>query len=191
MARKSVSAVLTAALMVLAMWLYTFKPHLQADLQKPIAGSGRIGSVVANDVFSVKVDKVDVARSITASSFPKPEVMPSLGLFVIVHLQIKSNKKPFTPGHIRLTTDGGLSYDESGRARLPSVNNDYQPMLWAPATFIFEIPPDRLAGARLIVGESTLLNQLSAETAIDLGMHGERAARLSAHPASTYTVNTP
>ncbi|MDN3359939.1 hypothetical protein [Actinomadura sp. DC4] len=190
--RKVVAGVLTAGLMALAMWLYTFKPHIEAGEQNPITSSGRLGSVVDNRVFSVKVDRVDVARSLTkASSFSGPEVTPSIGLFLIVHANIKSNHKPFQPGHVRLVTGGGLSYDESGRAALPSTTDDYQPMLWAPATYIFELPRDRLAGARLIIGESAFLNQLSAETSIDLGMSGDRAAQLSTHPATTYTLKTP
>jgi hypothetical protein len=189
--RKLVAGLLTAALMALAMWLYTFKPHIEAGMQNPINTSGRVGSVVDNPVFSVKVGKVDVASSITkSSSFLKPEVMRSIGLFLIVQLDIRSNKKPFQPGHVRLTTRGGLAYNESGRAALPGVTNDFQPMLWAPATYFFEIPKDRLAGARLIVGEAALLNQLSAETSIDLGIDDHRAAQLSAHPPATYTLKT-
>jgi hypothetical protein len=189
-ARKAVAGVLTVALMALAMWLYTFKPHIEARVQDPITSSGRVGSVVANRVFSVKVTKVDVASSITKSSFLKPQVMPSIGLFLIVQLNIKSNKKPFQPGHVRLATRGGMSFTESGRAALPSISGDFQPMLWAPATYIFELPKDRLAGARLIIGEPALLNQLSAETSVDLGIDGDRAAQLNAHPATTYTLKT-
>jgi hypothetical protein len=189
-ARKVVAGVLTAALMALAMWLYTFEPHIEGRLQDPITSSGRIGSVVTNPDFSVKVRRVDVASSITKASFLKPQVMQSIGLFLIVQLDIRSNKKPFAPGHVRLTTRGGVSFTESGRAALPGVNDGFQPLLWAPATFIFEVPKDHLAGARLILGNSALLNQLSAETSVDLGIDGDRAAQLSAHPAATYNLKT-
>jgi hypothetical protein len=188
--RKVVAGLLTAGLLALAMWLYTFKPRIEARAQNPITTQGRIGAVVDNRDFSVKVDKVDVASSITKSAFPTPEVMPSLGLFVIVHLNIKSNHKPFQPGHVRLVTRGGVSYDESGRASIWTVNSGYQPMLWAPATYVFEVPKDRLAGARLVVGQSALLNQLSAETSVDLGIDADRAKQLSTHPATTYTLKT-
>jgi len=187
-ARKIVAGVLTVALMALAMWLYTFEPHIKARAQEPITSSGRIGSVVTNPDFSVRVRRVDVASSITKASYLKPEVMPSIGLFLIVQLEIRSNKKPFAPGHVRLATRGGVSYTESGRAALPGVNDGFQALLWAPATYIFEVPKDHFAGARLIVGNNALLNQLSAETSIDLGIDGDRAAQLSAHPATTYTL---
>jgi hypothetical protein len=189
--RKVVAGLLTAGLMALAMWLHTFKPHIQARAQDPITTNGRIGAVVANRDFSVKVDRVDVARSITKSSFPKPKVMPSIGLFMIVNLNIKSNQKPFQAGHVRLVTRGGVAYGETGRPAISAFgNDDYQAMLWSPATYIFEIPPDRLAGARLVVGGSALLDQLSAETSVDLGINGDRAAQLKAHPAATYTMKT-
>jgi hypothetical protein len=189
--RRVVAGLLTAGLLALAMWLYTFKPHIQAKAQDPITTSGRIGAVVDNRDFSVKVDRVDVARSITKSSFPTPKVMRSPGLFMIVHLNIKSNQKPFQAGHVRLITRGGVTYDETGRAAISAFGDgDHEPMLWAPTTYVFEIPPDRLAGARLVVGGSALLNQLSAETSVDLGISGSEAAQLSAHPAATYTLKT-
>lgn len=190
--RKVIAGLLTAGLMALAMWLYTFKPSLEDKEQDPLVSSGHIGSAVDNSVFSVKVDKVDVATGIAKSSFleQKPQVMPSLGLFVIIHLQIKSNQKPFQPGDPQLLTPGGVSYDESGRPAISTSNGDYQSMLWAPATYVFEIPKDRLAGVRLVIGESALLNQLSAQTEVDLGIDGGEAARLLAHASPAYTLKT-
>lgn len=189
--KKALAAILTVALMAAAMWLYTFKPHLQDRSQHPLTGHGRIGVVVANRDFSVKVGQVDVASAISKPDFlAKPKLMRSLGVFVIVQLQIKSNEKPFQPGHVRLETHGGVSYDQTGRAAIPDSSDDYQPMLWAPARFIFEIPKDRLAGARLIVGEADLQNVLSAETDVDLGLDGDKAARLAAHPAASYVLKT-
>lgn len=191
-ARKAVAAVLTAGLAALTMWLYTVKPHIEDRLQDPLVSKGRIGAAVDTPDFSVKVAKVDVASAISKPSFlgTKGKVMKSLGLFVIVQAQIKSNKKPFTPGHVRLVTRGGVAYDETGRADLPDISSGFQPMLWAPATYIFEIPKDRLAGARIVVGAADLYNNLSGETSIDLGINGDRAARLAAHPTPDYALKT-
>lgn len=190
--RKIIAGLLTVGLMALAMWLYTFKPHLEDKEQDPLVTSGHIGAVVDNPDFSVKVGKIDVATGIAKSSFlqEKTQVMPSLGIFVIVHLEIKSNQKPFQPGDPKLTTRGGVSYDESGRAAISISNGDYQPMLWAPATYVFEIPKDRLAGARLVIGESALLIQLSAETEVDLGIDDGEAAQLLAHASPAYALKT-
>ena len=187
--RKAVAAVLTVGLMAAAMWLYTFKPHLEDRQQHPLMTHGRLGAVVDNRDFSVKVIRVDVASAITKPDvLAKPTVMRSLGIFVIVQAQIKSNKKPFQAGHIRLETRGGVEYDVSGRAAIPDSDNEYQPMLWGPAQYVFEIPKDRLAGARLVVGSAALQNELSAETNVDLDLGGAKGARLAAHPAASYVL---
>jgi len=188
---KAATGVLSLALMAAAMWLYGLKPHLEDRMQKPISSTGNAGAVVGNSVFSVKVDKVDVATAIAKTSFgDKPKIMPSLGIFVIVHLEIRSNRKPFDPGHARLMTRGGVSYDESGRSDIFGLNNGYQPMLWGPATYVFEIPKDRLAGARLIVGQSGLLDQLSAQADVDLGIDRPKAAQLIAHASPAYVLKS-
>ena len=187
---RAAGAVAAAGLAVLAMWLYTLKPGIEARMQNPLVAKGRIGAAVDTPEFSVKVQKVDVAAALSKPGFldEPPTVMKSLGLFVVVQAQIKSNKKPFQPGHVRLETRGGLSYDESGRTAIFSSDGEYQPMLWAPATYIFEIPKDRLAGMRLVLGNAALINSLSGETSIDLGVDGDRAARLAAHPAAAYVL---
>ncbi len=188
---KVLSGIVSVALLGAAMWLYSFEPHLKARMQTPLAAHGHIGAVVGNRVFSVKVDKVDVATGVTKQdilSTPKP--MPSLGIFVIVSTEVRSNLKPFQPGHIHLATRGGLSYDESGRTSISTGSSDSQPMLWAKATFVFEIPKDRLAGARLIVGEQSLMDQLSAQADVDLGIDGDRAKQLVAHAPSAYVLKS-
>jgi hypothetical protein len=190
--RKVVTGLLTAGLLALSMWLYTFKPQLEAKEQSPLVSSGHIGSVVDNPDFSVKVGKIEVAKGVTKPSFlhEKNPVMHSLGIFVIIHVEIKSNQKPYRPGDPKLTTRGGVAYDESGRPAIPTSSEDYQPMLWAPATYIFEIPKDRLAGARLVMGSSALLNQLSAQTEVDLGIDDGEAAQLLAHASPAYALKT-
>ena len=188
--RKVAAAVLTVALLAGAMWLYTRKAHLKGDALHPLPSHGRIGAVVATRDFSVKIGRVDVAAAIQKPGFPKPVVMKALGLFVIVSADVRSEWRPYRLGNARLVTHGGVSYDESGRTELPTSNGGYEPMLWTPATYIFEIPRDRLAGLRFVIGTADLLNQLSGQTDIDLGIDGDRAAQLRAHPASTYVLKT-
>jgi hypothetical protein len=188
---RLLSGIVSLGLLAAAMWLYGFKPHLKAGMQNPIAAKGRIGATVGNRVFSVKVDRVDVASGIVKPDIlSTPAPVPSLGVFVIVYLQIRSNEKPFDPGHVHLATRGGLSYDESGRPDLATVNGDYQPMLWRKATYVFEIPKDRLAGSRLVVGQSDLMTQFSAATDVDLGIGDGAARRLLAHPSPGYVLKT-
>lgn len=188
---KVVSAVLTVALMAGAMWLYDRKPHLKAGALNPLLSHGGIRSVVTTHDFSVKVGSVDVAAAIQKPDFPQPKIIKTPGIFVIVQAQVRSEQRPFQLGHVRLVARGGVAYQESGRPDLPSEGDTLQPMLWTPATYIFEIPKDRLAGARFIVGEADLFNQLSGETDVDLHIDGAKAARLSAHPSPVYALKSP
>lgn len=188
---RLISGIVSLGLLAASMWLYGFKPRLKAGLQQPIAAKGHLGAVVGNRVFSVKVDRVDVATGIVKPDvLSTPPPVPSLGVFVIVYVQIRSNEKPFDPGHVRLATRGGLAYDESGRTEISTFDSDYQPMVWRKATYVFEIPKDRLAGSRLIIGQSDLMRQLSAETDVDLGIDGRAARRLLAHPSPGYVLKT-
>ncbi|GAB3988008.1 hypothetical protein GCM10029978_109160 [Actinoallomurus acanthiterrae] len=187
---RAASWLVAVALMAAAMWLHGDKPRQDAKMLDPIASRGRIGAVVSNRVFSVQVDRVDVATAIVKDSIVKRTAVPSPGLFVIVYLRIKSNQKPFTPGHVRLTTPGGLSYDESGRPDISGRSGSYEPMFWSPASYVFEIPKDRLAGARFIVGDSNLLNQLSAEADVDLGIDARKAADLIGRAPRDYVLKT-
>jgi hypothetical protein len=61
-------------------------------------------------------------------------------------------------------------------------------MLWGNASYVFEIPKDRLAGARLIVGESAPLDQLSAQVDASLGIDGPKAAELIARAPRDYVI---
>lgn len=189
--QKAAAAVLTVALLAGAMWLYDRKPHLKDGATKPLLSRGHIGAVVASREFSVKVGRVDVASTIQKPDFPKPLVMKSLGVFVIVQADVRSEHRPFQLGHARLLTRGGVTYDETGRTALPEASDTYEPMLWTPTRYIFEIPKDRLAGIRLVVGEGGLLTQLSGTTDIDLRVDGDEAAQLAAHPAATYVLKRP
>jgi hypothetical protein len=116
--------------------------------------------------------------------------MTTPGIFVIAYLSAKSRLKPLQLGHVQLATRGGLSYDEAGRTDIFTTDASLEPMLWRSAFYVFEIPKDRLAGARLRVGQSDLVDNLSAESEIDLGLTAGRAAQLLAHPVADYALKS-
>jgi hypothetical protein len=186
-ARGLLAAIVAAGLCAAAMWLWNLDPKLRAAVQNPLQTHGRIGQVVTNDVFSVRVDRYDVAATVTTKFGDGPNVAD--GIFVVVHFQARAEREPYAMGHVRLETRGGLSYDEGGRAGIfGDAERTYQPMLWTPGTLLFEIPKDRLAGSRVVFGEGNPLNQLSAESVVDLGIDEATAARLAARPAGDYVL---
>jgi hypothetical protein len=188
---RRVAAVLVGtALFGLAMWFYTIQPDLQARRTDPVRTTGTAGEEVANPVFSVRVQRVDVARSLkSGSSLSGAREFGTDGIFVIVDMQLKSNKEPFRLQTTHLETPGGYDYSSGPRLGLSDlVAISYEPLIWARAVVVFEIPKNRLAGARIVIGESKLLNQLSAETAVDLGIGKAKAADLIAHATNGYEL---
>lgn len=189
--QRVLSGLASVALGALAMWFTSVKPHLVARLQTPLLAQGRLGTVVDNRVFSVKVDRVDVASGIVKhDSLSADRRMTTPGIFVITYVSAKSDLKPLRLGHARLSTRGGLSYDETGRTEILTPDASLEPMLWRSTYYVFEIPKDRLAGARLIVGQSDLIDNLSAQTAVDLGLTPSRTARLLAAPPTDYALTS-
>lgn len=190
-ARYTLSAVVTAALCAGAMWMWHFQPDLESKSMNPIRTQGRIGKVVTNDAFSIRIDRYDVATSLTSSS-PSSQPRVTDGLFLVVHFQARAEHEPYTMAHARLETRGGLTYAEGGGITgiFSSSEATYQPKLWGSGTFVFEIPKDRLAGARVVIGQklTTLVTDLSAENVIDLGIDKAKAAQLAARPAASYQL---
>ena len=187
-ARAIVGGLVAAALCAAAMWLWKLDPKLQAGNLNPLQTHGRIGEVVTNDVFSVRIDGYDVAASVTKKFGNVPHVAD--GVFMVIHFHARAEHEPYTMGHARLETTDGLSYREGGRGGIfGGAEKTYEAMLWSPGTMLFEVPKDRLAGVRLVVGQNIILNQLSAESVIDLGIDKAKAAQLAARPRASYELS--
>jgi hypothetical protein len=186
-ARSIVAALVAAGLCAAAMWLWQLQPSLEANNLNPLQTHGRIGRIVKNDVFSIRVERYDVVSSITKRFGDGPEVAD--GVFLVVRFHARAEREPYSMGHARLETTDGLSYKEGGRIAVSAdAEETYQPLLWSPGSLLFELPKDRLAGARVVVGENGLLSQLSAESVIDLGIGKAKAAQLAARPLPNYQL---
>ncbi|HZB32040.1 MAG TPA: hypothetical protein VE465_17925 [Streptosporangiaceae bacterium] len=187
-ARALASAVTAAALCAAAMWLWSRQPDLEANSMNPLRTYGRIGAVVTNDAFSVRIDRYDVAASITTTSLSNGAHVAD-GLFVVVHFHARAERRPYKMKYVRLETRDGRTYNEGGRVGvLTRADGTYQPMLWGSGTLVFEVPEDRLAGASVVIGQTygPAVSDLTAESVIDLGIDDAKAARLSTRPAANY-----
>jgi hypothetical protein len=177
--RNIASGLVAAGLCAGAMWLWDLRPGFQTDLLNPLRTQGRIGEVVKNDTFRVRIDRYHVGGSVSEQSGTN-DAHRTEGVFLYVQLQAMAETEPYTMGHARLETRDGLVYDEGGRVGILTESNEtYEPMLWGKGTLLFELPKDQLAGARVVVGVRDLLNQLSAESVIDLGIDDAKAAQLT------------
>ncbi|GLZ14654.1 hypothetical protein Acsp04_48890 [Actinomadura sp. NBRC 104425] len=183
------AALVGTALLAAAMWLYDLTPEVESRQLDPIRDTGRIGQIVTNPRFSVQVQRVAAARSLASAT---PRTRPPVrteGVFLIVHARATSKREPLRLQTAQLETPGGYVFRKDPR---PSVSlgpdPTFQPLIWDETAFVFELPPRRLAGARLVVGEGGLLPQLSAAAEIDLGLTRSRAADLIRRAAENYDL---
>ena len=105
-------------------------------------------------------------------------------VFVLVRLEVTAHRRLAPMGDISLLTGDGHEYHqrrELGAAELPSV----EPGFTSSGTALFEVPPERLPGARLLIvpHQGGLLYYRSG---LRLGLKaGEVLAEAPAPPAST------
>lgn len=184
--RRAGAAVVSVALFALAMWVYQQEPRVLAHDTQPLRSSGRIGQTVSTAAFRFRVDGVVVARSIVNGTLAPDERITTQGVFVIVKYHGMGQRKPYNVLRTRLES-GAYEFSASGRTKVTCDHSslDFEPMMWSAGSACFEIPDNRLAGARLVIGS---FDQLSSEVAIDLGIDHAEAARLTSHPVAGYNV---
>ncbi|WUH98146.1 hypothetical protein OHR68_32280 [Spirillospora sp. NBC_00431] len=179
------------ALLAGAMWMHSVKPHVTAAELEPIRGGGTIGEKVSNRDFSVRVEKVEAARSLAPGlGLGNPPPVGTDGIYLIVRVRATSEREPLELRTAMLETPGGYTYKEDPRASSVSggAKPTFQPMIWTPAVFVFELPEKRIEGAHLVVGTGGLLPQLSAAADIDLGLTGTRADELVRRTTERYDI---
>lgn len=181
------------ALFGAAMWIKSQEIPLQHAATAPIGPTGSVGEVVANRLFSVKVDKYEVARSVLSgggSIFGGPKrAVKTDHIFLIVYAQVRASREPLSPSRPRLKTADGLTYLESERIQATGeIFRNYQPLMWYPTAIGFELPKDQLEGARLVIDNTKVINLLPAKVEVDLGIDRGKADRLRANPRESYEV---
>ncbi|WP_165966059.1 hypothetical protein [Actinomadura sp. 7K534] len=180
-----------AVLLAGAMWLHSLIPELRATELDPIRDGGEVGEEVRNRDFSVRVEKVEAARSLAPSlSLGDPPPVGTEGIYLVVRFKATSHREPLELRTAQLETPGGYVYREGPRpgATSAGARPTFQPLIWTSAAYVFELPKQRLEGAHLVVGPGGLLPQLSAEADIDLGITRERANELVQGAAQGYDL---
>lgn len=177
-----------AVLLATAMWLHSVKPEVEARTLDPIRANGTAGEETGNREFSLTVERVDAARSL-APSLTSGRPVGTDGVYLVVRVRVMSHRKPLKLRSATLEAPGGLVYHSSPRSGAKDVvPPDFQPMLWTPTAFVFELPKDRLDGTHLVVGTGGLLPQLSAAVDVDLGITGARERALLSTARDRYDV---
>ncbi|MFG2084948.1 hypothetical protein [Spirillospora sp. NPDC048824] len=179
------------ALLAGAMWLHSLRPGIRAAELDPIRGGGTIGEEIRNRDFSVRVEKVEAARSLAPGfSLRNPPPVGTDGIYLIVRLRATSHREPLQLATAELETPGGYTFKDDPRTGTASAGRQptFQPLIWSSAAFVFELPKKRLEGAHLVVGTGGLLAQLSAAADIDLRITRDRADALIRDAGERYEI---
>jgi hypothetical protein len=179
----------------------------------PFVANGRIGRTVTEPRFTIRVDRVDGARTIhvPATDYAKAQEIPANGVFVVVLATIEARRSPVYAGQARLHTRYGDyfptdKFGGGGGLSKPVVTPlsyvRFEPGMPRRGAYVFDVPPAAVAGARLYISDHDAEDapfgfyrddprRFAAEVHVDLGLGTAEAARLTTGPPSGYSVPEP
>lgn len=188
--RRALLVVICAALLVALIAANRLIPDYDRTM-RPISSTGAIGRQVHTNAFDIKVDRVTVGRSL-AEKDGLDEAERTSGLFVLVWADLTGVDKPVTLDTAYLRTADGHRYDATDAMEFGALDEaGSEPGLTRYGAIAFELPPDRLAGARLIVGQEAGENRLGAQADVNLGLSASGARRLAARAPAVVTYDQP
>jgi hypothetical protein len=148
----------------------------------PITTNGRLGEPVDTGDFELTVEKVRVTHALTFDDgFTSGPALRSKGVWVVLTATLVGGSNPVTYDDARLETPGGYAYELSGRTDSSlTLTDDVRigPGIARRGAIVFELPPDRLAGARLRLGMASADRRLGPEALVDLELDAATTRRL-------------
>lgn len=178
--RKVLLTVISAALLVALVAANRLIPDYDR-MMRPISTAGTIGREVRTNAFDLKVDRVTAGRSLAEKNGVSDDRERTSGLFVLVWAELTGTDKPVRLGTAYLRTADGHRYDTTDAMGFGSLDEaGSEPGLTRYGAIGFELPPDRLAGARLVVGPVLGDNRLGSQADVDLGLTPAATRRLVA-----------
>ncbi|GAA3710460.1 hypothetical protein GCM10022204_31110 [Microlunatus aurantiacus] len=154
------------------------------DLQTP---PRQWSAVSVGERGTLRDKSVTVTSVRTTSALElRTQVLSSTGVFVVAGAEVDALVTPIYFRRIRLETRGGLRYDPRSEwieAQPPLL----QPGFTVTGSWVFEVPADRVAGARLLVeNEPREFDGFDEGLRIDLALDGgpPRPSALRLDPAS-------
>ncbi|MGW4641863.1 hypothetical protein ACWEN6_25325 [Sphaerisporangium sp. NPDC004334] len=189
--RRAIVGVLTAALL-LAGIVAVRRATPDADAKyAPIASVGEMGEQVNTAAFQLRVDRVQLGRSVRLEDAYGLLGQPksTAGVWVVVWATVAATTEEVTVQGARLRTADGAEYLAS------SVSGTLDKTALAPGMpsygpILFEVPPGRLAGAALEVTVHSVksLDHLGPAAAVDLRLSGPYTKALIEQAPASLTV---
>ncbi|WP_248959645.1 hypothetical protein [Sphaerisporangium perillae] len=189
--RRAIVGLLTGALLLAGIVGVRRATPGVDEVYAPIARPGEVGEQVNTTAFQIRVDRVQVGRTVRISDgyglVGPPKT--TAGVWVVVSATVAATTGALQVQGARLRTADGAEYLASSISGTLD-KTDLQPGIPAYGPILFEIPPGRLAGAVLSVTTHAVkaLDHLGPAADIDLGLSGVYAKRLVDHAPQSLTV---
>ena len=143
------------------------KPHY-ADLTAPIAIDGAMHDTVHARSFDVRLDKIVFARALKTNQFGQQKLLTTSGLWAVVTTNLTATAST-TVADGTWQGPTGLRYHQTERLgyRPDMPPHGVDPGLEKHGLFVFEVPPDQIRGARLLIS-ARQFGPLDAQARISL-----------------------
>ncbi|GII79684.1 hypothetical protein Sru01_46660 [Sphaerisporangium rufum] len=199
--RRLADAVVALAIGAAAVYAHTLT--LGADeLDAPLTSRAEVGATAVTGRFSARLGKVVAARSVRLGDGPDARSLRAGEgeVFVVATVAATAPREPVWLREAWLRTRDGLDYaasDRTGVAR--GIGRPAQPGWWTERLFVFEVPPEALPGAELVItGPSGnglydeiypgRYDQLRPEAALELTAGDAAATRLLAEVKDSWPL---
>lgn len=196
LARKIASSATMIALLAAASIVYSYHERNYDKAYAPLMKYGSVGQTVDAGPFSVKVDKVTVAKSVVETEFEgyaAPLRTAPSTIFVLVDGRVTATRDGMELSHVILRNSAGTQFEPSGKGTSDKfTDSTVQPGYWISGAWLFEIPRSALPGVHLQVANQTEVDvphqtfphlgfEFNPGADVDLGIDGGNAASLIAH----------
>jgi hypothetical protein len=160
--------VILCATVALSYGMQATKPHY-ADLTAPIPVDGAMHDTVRARSFDVRLDKVVFARQLKTNQFGQQKLLTTSGLWAVVSTSLTATAASTTVADGTWQGPTGLRYHQTERLgyRQDMPPHGVDPGLEKSGLFVFEIPPDQISGASLLVA-ARQFGPLDAQARISL-----------------------
>ncbi|MDX8490009.1 hypothetical protein RFN29_00320 [Mesorhizobium sp. VK22B] len=169
MMRKLANIVLLLAAVPLCYGLQVSKPHY-GDLIGPIPARGDLGDTVVGRSFELRAEKVEFARNLKVDRFGDSKVLTTGGIWAVVTVEFAARAQLTTVAVASWRGATGLTYDQTERLSFADglLPVAIDPGLPKKARLVFELRPDEVSDATLLISEK-LMSALDSQAEISLG----------------------
>ncbi|RUZ74642.1 hypothetical protein EN943_23195 [Mesorhizobium sp. M7A.F.Ca.US.006.01.1.1] len=128
------------------------KPHY-AELTAPIPIDGAMHDTVRARSFDVRLDKVVFARTLKTEQFGQERLLTTSGLWAVATTDLTAASTSTTVADGTWQGPTGLRYRQTERLsyRQDMPPHAIDPGLERSGLFVFEVPPDQIRGASLLI----------------------------------------